>query len=64
MVVHTGPPVVEHYHGQVECHVPHLPHVLFVDQLVEFWDKFRDEEGAEKKLQFFSVFFPTRTVLQ
>jgi hypothetical protein len=46
MVVHNGPPVDEHYYGQVACHVPHLPHVLFVDQLVEFWDKTRGEEGV------------------
>ena len=46
MVVHNGPPVDEHYYGQVACHVPHLPHVLFVDQLVEFWDKLRGEEGV------------------
>jgi hypothetical protein len=46
MVVHNGPPVDEHYCGQVASHFPHLPHVLVVDQMVEFWDKLRGEEGA------------------
>jgi len=31
---------------QVVCHFPHLPHVLVVNQLVEFWDKFGGEEGS------------------
>ncbi len=43
MVVHGGPLVAGHYYGQVVCHFPHLPHVLVVDQMVEFWDKFRGE---------------------
>jgi len=43
MVVHIGPPVAEHCCGQVASHFPHLPHVLVVDQMVEFWDKFRGE---------------------
>ncbi len=33
MVVHNGPPVTEHCSRQVAHHFPHLPHVLFVDQL-------------------------------
>ncbi len=32
--------------SQVAHHFPHLPHVLVVDQLVEFWDKLRGEEGV------------------
>ncbi len=41
MVIHIGPPVDEHYCGQVTCHFPHLPHVLVVDQMVEIWDELR-----------------------
>jgi hypothetical protein len=45
MVVHSGPPVDEHYYCQVTRHFPHLPHVLVVDQMVEFWDNLRGEDG-------------------
>ena len=31
--------------GQVCRHWPDLPHVLVINQLVEFWDKFGGEEG-------------------
>ena len=46
MVVDSGPPVAEHCDGQVLCHCPHLPHVLVVIQLVEFWDKSGGEKGV------------------
>ncbi len=46
MVVHSGLPVAEHYCGQVTCDFPHLPHVLVVDQMFEFWNKLRGEEGV------------------
>jgi len=46
MVVDSGPPVSQHCCVQVVCHFPHLPHVLVVNQLVEFWDKLGGEEGV------------------
>jgi hypothetical protein len=43
---HEALDVAEHYCGHVAHHFPHLPHVLVVDQMVEFWDMLRGEEGV------------------
>ncbi len=40
MVIDSGQPVTEHHCTQFWCHDPHLPHVLVVNQLVQFRDKF------------------------
>ncbi len=64
MVVHSGPSVAEHYCGQVARHFPHLPHVLVVDQMVEFWDKFRGEEGVVCQCGFINTTRFGRDVVQ
>ncbi len=52
MVVDNGPSVVENYTCQLFHHVPHLAHVLVINEIVEFWDKFGSEKGAVRKRGF------------
>ena len=46
MVVDIGPSDAENCSFQLLCHFPDLPHVLVINELVEFWDEFGSEKGA------------------
>jgi hypothetical protein len=46
MVVDSGPSMAENCSCQLFRHFPHLAHVLVINVLVEFWDKFGSEKGA------------------
>ncbi len=46
MVVDSGPSVDENCSFQFLIHFPHLVHVLVINELVEFWNKFGSEKGS------------------
>ena len=48
MVVDSGSSVAENCNCQFLRHFPHLPHVLVIDEIVEFWDEFGSETHCKK----------------